>query len=115
MDEVFSTMDEARTRRVLRFLKELGLQIVCAAPTRSMAAVLDEFDTRINFSKYETANGDRSDVNIIDLNNARVRALYDAHRKSVEARATAAFEKTPEPPLRVVPSDTNRSASTGGS
>jgi hypothetical protein len=112
MDEVFSTMDEGRTRRVLRFLKELGLQIACAAPTRSMAAVLDEFDTRINFSKYETASGDRSDVNVIDLNNARVRALYGAHRNAVAESATAAFEKTSEPPLRVVSSESTR---TGGS
>jgi len=115
MDEVFSTMDEGRTRRVLRFLKELGLQIACAAPTRSMAAVLDEFDTRINFSKYETASGDRSDVNIIDLNNARVRALYGAHRNAVAESATAAFEKTSEPPLRVVSGESTRTANSSGS
>jgi energy-coupling factor transporter ATP-binding protein EcfA2 len=115
MDEVFSTMDEGRTRRVLRFLKELGLQIACAAPTRSMAAVLDEFDTRINFSKYETVSGDRSDVNIIDLNNARVRALYEAHRNAVAESAAAAFEKTAEPPLRVVTGETTRVANSGGS
>lgn len=93
MDEVFSTMDETRTRRVLRFLKELGLQIVCAAPTRSMAAVLDEFDTRINFSKFETSIGDRSDVNVINLHQARVRELYDAHRRAVTATATSSFEE----------------------
>jgi uncharacterized protein YPO0396 len=115
MDEVFSTMDEGRTRRVLRFLKELGLQIACAAPTRSMAAVLDEFDTRINFSKYETASGDRSDVNVIDLNNARVRALYEAHRNAVAENATAAFEKTSEPPLRVVSGELTRTATSSGS
>jgi hypothetical protein len=91
MDEVFATMDEARTRRVLRFLKDLGLQIVCAAPTRSMAAVLDEFDTRINFSKFATQAGDRSDVNVINLHQDRVRALYDAHRAAVTKGATAAF------------------------
>jgi energy-coupling factor transporter ATP-binding protein EcfA2 len=111
MDEVFSTMDESRTRRVLRFLKELGLQIVCAAPTRSMAAVLDEFDARINFSKYKTASGDRSDVNVIDLNVARVRDLYDEHRKAVAADAAAKFDKE-EPVLRVVGNDA-RSATSG--
>jgi Putative exonuclease SbcCD, C subunit/P-loop containing region of AAA domain len=114
MDEVFSTMDEARTRRVLGFLKDLGLQIVCAAPTRSMAAVLDEFDTRINFSHYKTATGDRSDVNVIKLNQARVRALYDAHRDTVAATAAASFEKS-EPPLRVVPPDHERTAQSAGS
>lgn len=113
MDEVFSTMDEGRTRRVLRFLKELGLQIACAAPTRSMAAVLDEFDTRINFSKYETVSGDRSDVNIIDLNNARVRALYEAHRNAIAESAAAAFEKAAEPPLRVVSGETRVANSSG--
>ena len=115
MDEVFSTMDEGRTRRVLRFLKDLGLQIACAAPTRSMAAVLDEFDTRLNFSKYETASGDRSDVNVIDLNNARVRQLYEAHRAAVTESAAAAFEKAAEPPLRVVSAEAPRAADSGGS
>ena len=93
MDEVFATMDEARTRRVLGFLKDLGLQVVCAAPTRSMAAVLDEFDTRINFSKYATLGGDRSDVNVINLHQDRVRALYDAHRAAVTKGAIAAFSE----------------------
>lgn len=111
MDEVFSTMDESRTRRVLRFLKELGLQIVCAAPTRSMAAVLDEFDARINFSKYKTAGGDRSDVNVVDLNVARVRELYDEHRKTIAAGAAAKFDRE-EPALRVVGDDA-RSATSG--
>ncbi len=104
-------MDESRTRRVLRFLKELGLQIVCAAPTRSMAAVLDEFDARINFSKYKTASGDRSDVNVVDLNVARVRDLYEEHRKTVAAGAAAKFERE-EPALRVVGNDA-RSATSG--
>jgi Putative exonuclease SbcCD, C subunit/P-loop containing region of AAA domain len=113
MDEVFATMDEARTRRVLGFLKELGLQIVCAAPTRSMAAVLDEFDTRINFSKYKSPAGDRSDVNVIRLDSERVRALYDAHRDAVSADAAARFEKE-DPPLRVV-SETARAGQSGGS
>jgi uncharacterized protein YPO0396 len=108
MDEVFSTMDEARTRRVIRFLKELGLQIVCAAPTRSMAAVLDEFDTRINFSRYHTTEGDCSDVNVVNLEKARVRALYETHRAAVSNAAAATFEKNE--PVRVVATDTVRAA-----
>lgn len=115
MDEVFATMDEARTRRVLRFLKDLGLQIVCAAPTRSMAAVLDEFGTRINFSKYTTANGDRSDVNVINLNSVRVRKLYDTHRRNVAKDAAAAFEKAPESGLRIVAGDGPRATGSDGS
>lgn len=111
MDEVFATMDETRTRRVLRFLKELGLQIVCAAPTRAMAAVLDEFDTRINFSKYSTPNGNCSDVNVINLHEARVRDLYEAHRNSVAKEATATFEKT-EASLRVVSDQQERATGT---
>ena len=114
MDEVFSTMDEARTRRVIGFLKDLGLQMVCAAPTRSMAAVLDEFDTRINFSRYHTPNGDCSDVNVINLDKARVRTLYEAHRADVSTTAAAAFEKA-EPPVRVLATDPIRTAQSGGS
>lgn len=112
MDEVFSTMDEARTRRVIGFLKELGLQIVCAAPTRSMAAVLDEFDTRINFSRYQTVSGDCSDVNVIDLDKSRVRALYETHRESVSAKAEAAFEKN-DSSLHVVAADPVRTVQSG--
>ncbi len=104
MDEVFATMEEASTRRVLGFLKELGLQIVCAAPTRAMAAVLDEFDTRINFSRYEAANGDHSDVNIVKLDTARVRALYESHRHAVSAKAAVDFEAV-EPSPRIVPDE----------
>src|SRR5262249_34486671 len=114
MDEVFSTMDEARTRRVLGFLKGLGLQIVCAAPTRSMAAVLDEFDTRINFSRYATVAGDCSDVNVINLDQSRVQALYDTHREVVAAKAAATFEKS-EPAVRIVATDSPRAAQSGGS
>ncbi|UPK05917.1 SbcC/MukB-like Walker B domain-containing protein [Bradyrhizobium sp. 170] len=114
MDEVFSTMDEARTRRVIGFLKELGLQIVCAAPTRSMAAVLDEFDTRINFSRYQTASGDSSDVNVIDLDKARVRALYETHRENVSAKAEAAFKEN-EPPVHVIAADSVRTVQSGTS
>jgi hypothetical protein len=107
-------MDEARTRRVIGFLKDLGLQMVCAAPTRSMAAVLDEFDTRINFSRYHTPNGDCSDVNVINLDKARVRTLYEAHRAAVSTTASAAFEKA-EPSVRVLPTDPIRTAQSGGS
>lgn len=113
MDEVFATMDEARTRRVLGFLKDLGLQIVCAAPTRSMAAVLDEFDTRINFSRYSTPAGDCSDVNVINLDKARVKALYEEHREIVSAKAAATFAEN-EPSTRIVP-DTERTAQSGRS
>jgi energy-coupling factor transporter ATP-binding protein EcfA2 len=114
MDEVFSTMDEARTRRVIGFLKELRLQIVCAAPTRSMAAVLDEFDTRINFSRYQTAAGDSSDVNVIDLDKARVGALYKTHRENVSASAAEAFERN-EPPVRVIDAEPVRTVHSGSS
>jgi hypothetical protein len=114
MDEVFATMDEARTRRVLGFLKDLGLQIVCAAPTRSMAAVLDAFDTRINFSRYKTPSGDCSDVNVINLDQARVRALYEEHRAAVSASATATFKKG-EPAAHVISADRERAAQSGGS
>ncbi|WFU40779.1 SbcC/MukB-like Walker B domain-containing protein [Bradyrhizobium sp. CB82] len=114
LDEVFAQMDETRTRRVLRFLKELGLQIVCAAPTRSTAAVLDEFDVRINFSKYTTQAGERSDVNVINLDRARVEALYNTHRKATTDKVRASFESTDPPELSVVKDDRSRIAQSGG-
>jgi Putative exonuclease SbcCD, C subunit/P-loop containing region of AAA domain len=115
LDEVFAQMDESRTRRVLRFLKELGLQIVCAAPTRSMAAVLDEFEVRVNFSKYAAQAGERSDVNVIDLNQTRVQALYNSHRKNTVNKAKAEFEAAEGPELSIVKEDRSRFAQSGGS
>jgi len=79
-----------------------------------MAAVLDEFDTRINFSRYQTASGDSSDVNVIDLDKSRVRALYETHRENVSAKAAAAFDKD-EPPIHVIASDAARAVQSGGS
>jgi hypothetical protein len=56
LDEVFQKMDETRTRRVLDFLtKEMGFQVICAAPTKSMAAIMDAFNRRISFSKSPEA------------------------------------------------------------
>ena len=53
LDEVFQKMDETRTRRVIDFLtKEMGFQVICAAPTKSMAALMDVFNRRISFSKF---------------------------------------------------------------
>jgi hypothetical protein len=80
-----------------------------------MAAVLDEFDVRINFSTYATPGGDRSDVNVIDLDQARVRELYEAHRSAVSENAAALFEKGAEPPLRIVTAEQARTAQSSGS
>lgn len=93
LDEVFQKMDETRTRRVLDFLtKEMGFQVICAAPTKSMAAVLDAFNRRISFSKSPDA-GSFAWIVEKDLDQERIEEIYEEHRRKtvsdVKARFTA--------------------------
>jgi hypothetical protein len=72
------------------------------------------FDVRINFSKYETQAGQRSDVNVIYLDQARIQALYNVHRKVTTDKAKAPFESTETPGLSIVKDDRSRLAQSGG-
>jgi hypothetical protein len=81
LDEVFKNMDETRTRRVLDFLtKEMGFQVICAAPTKSMAAVLDAFNRRISFAKSPEA-GSLAWIVEEDLDQERIEKIYEEHRR----------------------------------
>lgn len=94
LDEVFQKMDETRTRRVLKFLTDdMGLQVVCAAPTKSMAALLDSFDKRVSFAKSPEPRS-LSWIDEVDIDQQRVREIYEAHRRSTVDRVTAEFERT---------------------
>ncbi|WP_192180320.1 SbcC/MukB-like Walker B domain-containing protein [Mesorhizobium amorphae] len=92
LDEVFQKMDETRTRRVLRFLTEdMRLQVICAAPTKSMAALLDSFDKRVSFAKSPEPRS-LSWIDEVDIDQERVREIYEAHRRNTVERVTAEFE-----------------------
>lgn len=94
LDEVFQKMDETRTRRVLSFLvNDMGLQVVCASPTKSMAALMDVFDKRISFAKSGTA-GAQSWIDEADLDQERVKAIYEQHRRGTIEKTTALFDRT---------------------
>ncbi|TIN49353.1 MAG: hypothetical protein E5Y32_02075 [Mesorhizobium sp.] len=94
LDEVFQKMDETRTRRVLRFLTEdMRLQVICAAPTKSMAALLDSFDKRVSFAKSPEPRS-LSWIDEVDIDQERVRAIYEAHRRNTAERVTAEFERS---------------------
>lgn len=98
LDEVFQKMDETRTRRVLKFLTDdMGLQVVCAAPTKSMAALLDSFDKRVSFAKSPEPRS-LSWIDEVDIDQERVHAIYESHRRTTIERVTAEFERTQVPP-----------------
>lgn len=93
LDEVFQKMDETRTRKVLDFLsRDMGFQVICAAPTKSMAAVMDAFDKRVAFAKSPEP-GSQSWIDEIDLNQAKVLELYNAHRQVTIEQTTLDFER----------------------
>lgn len=94
LDEVFQKMDETRTRRVLSFLiNDMGLQVVCASPTKSMAALMDVFDKRISFAKSGIA-GTQSWIDEVELDQERVKAIYEEHRRGTIEKTTAQFDRT---------------------
>lgn len=93
LDEVFQKMDETRTRRVIDFLsRDMGFQVICAAPTKSMAAVMDAFDRRIAFAKSPEP-GSQSWIDETDLNQQKVRELYETHRKATMEQTVLDFER----------------------
>jgi PAS domain-containing protein len=92
LDEVFQKMDETRTRRVIEFLtKEMGFQVICAAPTKSMAALMDVFKRRISFSKSPSA-GSQTWIDEMDLEQNRIAEVYEEHRRNTIRDVTAKFE-----------------------
>jgi uncharacterized protein YPO0396 len=92
LDEVFKNMDETRTRRVIDFLtKEMGFQLICAAPTKSMAALMDVFNRRISFSKAPAA-GSPTWIDEVDLEQQRIAEIYEDHRLNTVRDVKAKFE-----------------------
>jgi energy-coupling factor transporter ATP-binding protein EcfA2 len=92
LDEVFQKMDETRTRRVIDFLtREMGFQVICAAPTKSMAALMDVFNRRISFSKSPQA-GSQTWIDEADLEQQRIAEVYEEHRRNTIRDAIVKFD-----------------------
>ncbi|MGJ2409022.1 hypothetical protein ACR8FJ_23040, partial [Salmonella enterica subsp. enterica serovar Paratyphi A] len=71
--------------------KEMGLQVISAAPTKSMAALMDVFNGRISFSKSPSA-GSQTWIDEIDLEQQQIAEVYEEHRRNTVRDATVKFE-----------------------
>lgn len=97
-DEAFSKMDGANQRTLLSFYRDIGLQVVIAAPTEKRAAVYENLDTIIDVHRF----GDDVAVEtslIKDRTRAAMREANPQHRTDEELRrqlATGAPEVAAE-------------------
>jgi hypothetical protein len=98
-DESFSKMDEARARAVLRYLRDsLGLQIVCAMPTRNAGGLRPEFDREYSYSRVNVpVNGELDFILECDervFKNDAMRKLWEKQREDVREQAKLKFDAT---------------------
>lgn len=109
-DESFAKMDEARSRAVIHFMRDvLGFQLICAMPTTKTTAILDEFSVRYGFTRLQgVPNGEldfMTEVNCQHLIREEMGKAWDAHRISVQEQARAQFDLE-NPVVVEVPLDT---------
>lgn len=96
-DESFSKMDEARARAVLRYLRDsLGLQIICAMPTRNAGGLRPEFDREYSYSRVNVpVNGELDFILECDeriFKNDAMRELWEKQREDVREQARLKFD-----------------------
>lgn len=97
-DESFSKMDERRAHDVMRFMRDnLGMQLVCAMPTKHAGALKSAFTKEWSFSRTEAqSNGEVdfvSEPDERDLQPDRLTQLWDQRRAQVREQARMVFEK----------------------
>lgn len=102
-DEAFSRMDEARAHAVLKFFRDhLGLQVLCAMPTKHAGALRSVFDKEFSFSRVTVEeNGELDFISDCDervFQPDRMRELWDKQRADARQQAKLAFEAA-EPPV----------------
>lgn len=96
-DESFAKMDEARSRAVLHFMRDiLGFQLICAMPTTKSTAILDEFTNRYGFTRLEgVPNGEldfMTEVNAQVLAREKMGQAWNEQRVRAQEQARLAFE-----------------------
>ncbi|MGS0742218.1 ATP-binding protein [Glaciimonas sp. GG7] len=96
-DESFAKMDEGRARDVLKFLRDnLGMQLLCAMPTKHAGAIKPEFSREWSFSRTEAeGNGEVGFVSEADereLRSDKLRELWELRRSQVREQAQMKFE-----------------------
>lgn len=100
-DESFAKMDERRAHDVIKFIRDsLGMQLICAMPTKHAGAIKSEFTKEWCFTR--TAAEGNGEVDFIseaderDLNTDRLRELWDKRRQEVRLQAQLLFEAEEE-------------------
>jgi energy-coupling factor transporter ATP-binding protein EcfA2 len=96
-DESFAKMDERRAHDVIRFIRDsLGMQLICAMPTKHAGAIKAEFTTEWSFTRTDAdGNGEVDFVSEADYRELRpdaLRQLWDARRAQVREQARLEFE-----------------------
>ena len=97
VDEAFSKMDETRSREVIQYLTEsLGLQLVFIMPTSKCGPFMDLISNEFVFAKVpsEAKRGQLSTRVLVDrkqCNQARIKELWNTHRRSVYQQAELDF------------------------
>ncbi|SFH86528.1 Uncharacterized protein YPO0396 [Collimonas sp. OK307] len=96
-DESFAKMDEGRARDVLKFLRDnLGMQLICAMPTKHAGAIKPEFSREWSFSRtVADGNGEVGFVSESDereLRSDKLRELWELRRAQVREQAQINFE-----------------------
>jgi hypothetical protein len=96
-DESFAKMDERRAHDVMTFIRDsLGIQLICAMPTKHAGALKSEFTREWCFTRTEAeGNGEVDFISEADereLNTDRLRELWDTRRQDVRQQAALLFE-----------------------
>jgi energy-coupling factor transporter ATP-binding protein EcfA2 len=96
-DESFAKMDERRAHDVIKFLRDhLGMQLLCAMPTKHAGAIKSEFTKEWSFTRTEAeGNGEVdfvSEADERDLHPDQLRELWATRRGQVRLQAQIAFE-----------------------
>ncbi|MDO8937806.1 MAG: ATP-binding protein [Methylicorpusculum sp.] len=96
-DESFAKMDERRAHDVIRFIRDsLGMQLICAMPTKHAGAIKTEFTKEWSFTRTEAeGNGEVdfiSESDERDLNPDKLRELWEYRRQQVRQQTRLEFE-----------------------
>jgi energy-coupling factor transporter ATP-binding protein EcfA2 len=96
-DESFAKMDERRAHDVIKFIRDsLGMQLICAMPTKHAGAIKSEFTKEWSVTRTEAeGNGEVdfiSEADERDLNTDALRKLWQAQRDQIREQAQMMFE-----------------------
>lgn len=96
-DESFAKMDERRAHDVIKFIRDsLGMQLICAMPTKHAGAIKSEFTKEWSVTRTEAdGNGEVdfiSEADERDLNTDNLRKLWQVQRDQIRQQTQMLFE-----------------------